>query len=115
MRCIQINPLLELRQRAMVTTGQHTVVVVDDSATMRTVIHKELEVAGYKVVTFSDGLEALSSLRWMQDPPDLITLDIDMPRMDGFTCCQHLREMEEQGLIGNGQLRIPVLFVSAND
>jgi two-component system cell cycle response regulator len=99
----------------MVTTGQHTVVVVDDSATMRTVIHKELEVAGYKVVTFSDGLEALSSLRWMQTPPDLITLDIDMPRMDGFTCCQHLREMEEQGLFGNGQSRIPVLFVSAND
>jgi two-component system cell cycle response regulator len=91
------------------------VVVVDDSSTMRTVIQKELEVAGYTVITFSDGLEALSSLRWMQKPPDLITLDIDMPRMDGFVCCEQLREMEAQGLFGDPEARVPVLFVSAND
>jgi len=95
--------------------GQQTVVVVDDSATMRTVIQKELKVAGFTVITFSDGLEALSSLRWMQKPPDLITLDIDMPRMDGFVCCQQLREMEAQGQFGNVDHPVPVLFVSAND
>jgi len=96
-------------------SGQQTVVVVDDSATMRAVIQKELEAAGFTVITFSDGLEALSSLHWMQTPPDLLTLDIDMPRMDGFTCCQQLREMEAQGLFGDEEARIPVLFVSAND
>ena len=94
---------------------RQTVVVVDDSATMRAVIQKELEKAGFEVVTFSDGLEALSSLRWMHKPPDLVTLDIDMPRMDGFTCCQHLREMERDGLIGHDGGQIPVLFVSAGD
>lgn len=94
---------------------RQTVVVVDDSATMRAVIQKELEKAGFEVVTFSDGLEALSSLRWMHKPPDLVTLDIDMPRMDGFTCCQQLRQMETEGLFGHADDQIPVLFVSAGD
>ena len=106
---------MTIQQKTMDSAIRQTVVVVDDSATMRTVIQKELEQAGFEVVTFNDGLDALSSLRWMQRPPDLVTLDIDMPRMDGFTCCQHLREMEADGLIGQGDQRIPVLFVSAND
>lgn len=96
-------------------TGQLTVVVIDDSATMRAIIQKELEVAGFAVIAFSDGLEALSSLHWMQKPPDLITMDIDMPRMGGFVCCEKIREMEASGLFGNPDNRIPVLFVSAND
>ncbi len=97
------------------TAEKQTVVVIDDSATMRTIIQKELEVAGFAVITFSDGLEALSSLSWMQKPPDLITLDIDMPRMDGFECCEKLREQEARGLFGNQDARVPVLFISAND
>ncbi len=96
-------------------TGQLTVVVIDDSSTMRAIIQKELEVAGFAVITFSDGLEAISSLAWMQKPPDLITLDIDMPRMDGFECCEKLREKEALGLFGNSEARVPVLFISAND
>ncbi len=94
---------------------KQTVVVIDDSATMRTIIQKELEVAGFAVITFSDGLEALSSLSWMHTPPDLITMDIDMPRMDGFVCCEKIRKQEDRGLFGKSEARIPVLFVSAND
>lgn len=92
-----------------------TVVVVDDSATMRAIIQKELEEAGYKVVTFSNGIEALSSLSWMEAPPDLITMDIDMPRMDGFSCSEKFREQETQGLYGAREAHTPILFVSAND
>lgn len=97
------------------TPVPQTVVVVDDSATMRAIIQKELEVAGYSVVVFNDGLEAVAALRRMRQPPDLITLDIDMPGMDGFSCCEQLREMEAQGQFGNENAQIPVLFVSAND
>ena len=97
------------------TTDQQTVMVVDDSTTMRTIIQKELEVAGFTVITFSDGIEALSSLHWMQKPPDLITLDIDMPRMDGFVCCEKIREQEARGLFGTPETRIPILFISANE
>ena len=96
------------KQAQSATSKQQTIVVVDDSSTMRAIIKKELEETGYQVITFSDGIEALSSLHWMQTPPDLITLDIDMPKMDGFTCCEHLRNNE-------ATTRIPVLFVSAND
>ena len=92
-----------------------TVAVVDDSATMRAIIQKELEMAGYSVVVFNDGLEAVAALRRMRQPPNLITLDIDMPGMDGFSCCEQLREMEAQGQFGNKNAQIPVLFVSAND
>ncbi|WP_310600095.1 diguanylate cyclase [Desulfobulbus sp.] len=96
-------------------TGRQTVVVVDDSSTVRTVIQRELRAAGYEVVTFSDGLEALSSLRWMSRLPEMLILDIDMPRMDGFACCEQLRAMEAQGVFEEKDARIPVLFVSAND
>lgn len=99
----------------LATTSQQTVMVVDDSITTRTIIKKELEGAGFTVIAISDGLEALSSLRLMQKPPDLITLDIDMPRMDGFVCCEKIRALESQGLFGNRKCRIPILFVSASD
>lgn len=92
-----------------------TIMVVDDSATMRAIIQKELELAGYEVAAFGDGVEALSALRWMRQMPALITLDIDMPRMSGFTCCEQLRAWEEEHVIGQATTPIPVLFVSAND
>jgi two-component system cell cycle response regulator len=92
-----------------------TVMVVDDSATIRAIIQKELRAAGYSVITFKDGLEALSSLRWMEQPPDLVTLDIDMPRMNGFDCCEHIRAWEEENVTGQPRSPLPILFVSAND
>lgn len=104
-----------LEQAPRDTSRPPTVVVVDDSATMRAIIQKELEEAGYTVVTFSNGIEALSSLSWMEAPPDLITMDIDMPRMDGFSCYEKFREQETQGLYGAREACTPILFVSAND
>ncbi|NOQ47274.1 MAG: response regulator [Desulfobulbaceae bacterium] len=92
------------------------IVIVDDSATIRRLIQRELEAQGYEVVAFCDGLEALSALNWMRQPPDLITLDIDMPRMDGFTACEQLRQREKEGLFGGISADpVPVLFISAND
>ncbi|MGD9946884.1 MAG: diguanylate cyclase [Desulfobulbus sp.] len=92
-----------------------TVMVVDDSSTMRAIIQQELEMGGYTVIVFSDGMEALSALRWMHKPPDLITLDIDMPRMNGFACCEQIRAWEAKGVVGHANDPIPVLFVSASD
>lgn len=92
-----------------------TIMVVDDSSMMRTILQKELELAGFAVIAFGDGVEALEALRWMRQPPDLITLDIDMPRMNGFICCEQIRAWEEQQVIGRSHVQIPVLFVSSND
>ena len=95
--------------------GKQTVVVVDDSPTVQAVIRKELREAGYEVLTFSDGVEVLSALRGMRKLPEMLILDIDMPRMDGFTCCEQLWAMVAQGLFAETDSRIPVLFVSAYD
>lgn len=62
-------PGQKIKMPERLTPVPQTVVVVDDSATMRAIIQKELDVAGFSVVAFSDGLDALSSLRWMQKPP----------------------------------------------
>ena len=87
-------------------TKPQTVVVVDDSSTMRAIITKELEEAGYIVISFSNGLEALSSLHWMPMLPDLITLDVDMPKMDGFEVARLMR--------GSPHTRhTPIIFLSA--
>ncbi|MGD8324504.1 MAG: Hpt domain-containing protein, partial [Gammaproteobacteria bacterium] len=66
-----------------------TALVVDDSITMRRVTERLLERRGVKVVTARDGLDAITAL---QDcDPDIILLDIEMPRMDGYQFAAHVR------------------------
>jgi two-component system cell cycle response regulator len=93
-----------------------TVLVVDDSSTICTIIKNELTEVGYDVITARNGLEALSFIEWMEKLPDILTLDIDMPVMDGFEVCQRLLEgrnhpQEKKQLAA----KIPIIFVSAND
>lgn len=71
-----------------------TVLVVDDSAFMRKLIAEMVEASGeYRVVgTAADGIEALDQIRWLA--PDIVTLDIEMPRLDGLqTLEQIMKEM----------------------
>ena len=63
--------------------------MVDDSITVRRVTQRLLERNGMRVVTAKDGLEAVAVL---QDAvPDVILLDIEMPRMDGYEVASHVR------------------------
>jgi len=68
---------------------QSTVMVVDDSITMRRVASKLLERHNYEVITAKDGVDALAQLQDVL--PDVILLDIEMPRMDGFELASHMR------------------------
>jgi chemosensory pili system protein ChpA (sensor histidine kinase/response regulator) len=63
--------------------------VVDDSITMRRVTQRLLERNGMQVVTAKDGLEAIAVLQ--DHRPDIILLDIEMPRMDGYEFAKHVR------------------------
>jgi chemosensory pili system protein ChpA (sensor histidine kinase/response regulator) len=65
------------------------VMVVDDSITVRKVTTRLLERNGYKVVTAKDGVDALGMLQ--ESVPDIMLLDIEMPRMDGFELARHMR------------------------
>ena len=65
------------------------VLVVDDSAPVRELLMVNLELEGFEVRSASDGLEGLeSATSWV---PDVITLDVVMPRLDGFETLERLR------------------------
>jgi chemosensory pili system protein ChpA (sensor histidine kinase/response regulator) len=66
-----------------------TALVVDDSITMRRVTQRLLERRGVRVVTARDGLDAIGALH--DHEPDVILLDIEMPRMDGYQFAKHVR------------------------
>ncbi len=64
-------------------------VVVDDSITVRRVTQRFLERNGMRVMTAKDGVEAMALLQ--EHTPDVLLLDIEMPRMDGYEVAQHVR------------------------
>ena len=66
------------------------VLVVDDSPTVRKIVQLTLQREGLRVVTAGDGLSALAAVADAQ--PDLILLDIMLPRMDGYNICQVVRK-----------------------
>ena len=72
--------------------GRLLVMVVDDSITVRKVTTRLLERQGFEVLTAKDGIDAMGVL---QDRlPDMMLLDIEMPRMDGFELASHMRNDE---------------------
>ena len=66
-----------------------TVMVVDDSLTVRKITGRLLEREGYQVLTAKDGVEAIEQLH--DAIPDVMLVDIEMPRMDGFDLTMHIR------------------------
>ncbi|WP_336365562.1 hybrid sensor histidine kinase/response regulator [Marinobacter sp. C2H3] len=70
-----------------------TVMVVDDSVTVRKVTSRLLERNGMEVITAKDGLDAVAQLQ--DHHPDIILLDIEMPRMDGFEVASFVRHDEQ--------------------
>jgi DNA-binding response OmpR family regulator len=65
------------------------VLIVDDSASMRTRVAERLRAAGYEVFEASDGVSGLRSS--MVEKPDVIILDVVMPGLDGFALCRLIR------------------------
>jgi chemosensory pili system protein ChpA (sensor histidine kinase/response regulator) len=68
---------------------QHLVMVVDDSLTVRRVTQRLLTREGYQVVLAKDGVDALEHLQSVT--PDVMLVDIEMPRMDGFDLTRNVR------------------------
>jgi len=86
-----------------VNTAQ-VVLVVDDSVTVRKVTTRFLEREGYEVITAKDGADALLMLQ--DHIPDLMLLDIEMPRMDGFEVAKNVRS--------SSRLRdIPIIMITS--
>jgi DNA-binding response OmpR family regulator len=66
------------------------ILVADDDVDMLDVTTYALRKHGYQVVTVTDGAQAIQ--RWRDDQPDLVLLDVGLPRMNGFEVCRKIRE-----------------------
>ncbi len=75
----------------------HTIMVVDDQSSVRQLIQEYLTEQGFKVLTATDGQNALYTARHEQ--PDLILLDIMMPKMDGYQFLQQYRKERQTPII----------------
>ena len=73
----------------------YTVLVVDDSLSMRHVLSVAVKKAGWTAVPARDGVEALDIIQRGTRPPDLVLLDIEMPRMDGFEFLGTIRSQKQ--------------------
>jgi twitching motility two-component system response regulator PilH len=78
-----------LNQKANILTVMTTVLVVEDSPTQRELITDLLKRIGLKVIVATDGMEALEQVQL--SCPDLVVLDVVMPRMNGYEVCRRLK------------------------
>lgn len=82
------------------------VMIVDDSNTIRRSAELFLKQAGFEVVLVEDGFSALTSV--FDHHPDIIFVDIMMPRLDGYQTCQLIKKNEEFS-------SIPIVMLSSKD
>lgn len=80
------------------------ILIVDDEPDLLSVLHFGLEVEGFQVLEASDGEQGLAMAR--EQAPDLIVLDLMLPRMDGYKVCRALKFDERYR-------RIPIFILSA--
>ena len=85
----------------------HHILIVDDDPHIRDLLAFALGRAGMSVAEAGDGEAALAAVE--QNVPDLMILDINMPRLDGLDLCRRLRAS------GGAQARLPILFLSSRD
>ena len=86
--------------------SRRLILAVDDSLTVRKIVSITLERLGYRVVTAADGMQALARLS--EETPDLVLLDITMPRMDGYQVCKVIKQAPLTK-------SIPVVMLSCKD
>lgn len=94
------------------------ILVVDDEASIRRILETRLSMIGYIVVTAADGEEALTLYK--KESPNLIILDIMMPKLDGYGVCQEIRKDSDIPIImltalGDVADRITGLELGADD
>lgn len=89
----------------MVHASEKKILVVDDEPDVRNYLAACIEDAGFNVETAVDGIDAMDKVA--ADPPDLITLDMVMPRMSGIRVMRALRKKKEWA-------KIPVIVITAH-
>ncbi len=83
---------------------QAKILVADDSRTIRALVRRTLDGAGFDVTLAADGREAVQLAR--RDHPDLVVLDIQMPEMDGYTACEEILALPDRAP------DLPIIFLT---
>lgn len=94
------------RFEAATPAAAKTVLIVDDSPTVRKLVAMTLEKRGYRVVSAFDGVAAIKEIA--AHNPSLILMDVNMPRLDGYQLCKLVKKHESTR-------HIPVLMLSGKD
>ena len=99
-------------------SNKSKILIVDDEPMIRRILSTRLNMAGYDVVLANDGEEALTVFK--QESPDLIVLDVMMPKLNGLEVCQELRKSTDIPIImltalGDVADRITGLQLGADD
>jgi OmpR family response regulator RpaB len=80
-----------------VSPSKEKILIVDDESNVRQILETRLTIRGYSVIVAADGKEALSLFSLEQ--PDLVILDIMLPKIDGYTVCSELRKKSNVPII----------------
>lgn len=94
-----------MKQVTIIPRRPALVLVVDDVEVNRELLDAQLCELGYEVRQAKDGIEALEAIE--EREPDLVLLDIDMPRLDGLQVCQRIKEHPQRRLV-------PVVLITAH-
>lgn len=81
-----------------------TILIIDDDEKIISMLRRGLAFEGYDVLTASNGAEGLNVI--LEGEPDLVVLDVMMPKVDGFEVCRRMRE---------GGSKLPILMLTAKD
>jgi OmpR family response regulator RpaB len=97
---------------------QERILVVDDEASIRRILETRLKMVGYEVITAADGEEALDA--FAKHNPDLVILDVMMPKLDGYGVTREIRRTSDVPIIiltalGDVSERITGLELGADD
>jgi twitching motility two-component system response regulator PilG len=103
----EIRKRQEDEERRTATPVKPTVMIVDDSPTIRKLVSVTLGTAGYLITEAADGYEVAERIR-ASGVPHLFLLDINMPGLDGYQLCKLLRQQAETS-------KTPVIFLTGKD
>lgn len=80
--------------------------IIDDSKMIRQIAEKFLKEQGYEIILVEDGFDSLAKIA--EKIPDIIFIDVMMPRLDGYSTCQIIRS-------NNNYKKLPIIFLSSKD
>jgi two-component system KDP operon response regulator KdpE len=110
--------MVERIPASLTPKARRLILIVDDESRMRRFIRMNMELEGFQVIEAENGLQALDQIR--QHTPDLVIMDVMMPKMDGFETLKLLREISTVPVIlltvkGDEEDKIQGLGLGADD